>query len=121
VVDFDAAQWVVEIAASDVAFLTRPACGTWFSTRRHPAQASIGPGVWVVGEQISPGLYTAQASPGCYWERLRHFNGQPEGVIDGNLIGSSGAVFVTVDASDAGFRSNTACGTWMRASTAAAR
>jgi hypothetical protein len=121
VVDFDAAQWIVEILPTDRGFMTRPPCGTWFSTPRTFVPSSIAPGVWAVGEQIAPGLYQTTASPGCHWERLRDFTGEPGGIIAGDLIGSAGTQFVTVRADDAGFRSEAPCGTWTRAQAAARR
>ena len=111
-IDFDAAQWVVDISPSDRGFTARAPCGTWFSTPRHPMQASIPPGVWVVGAQVAPGLYQTSASPGCHWERLRHFTGEPDGVLAQDLLGSAGPQFVNIAAGDAGFRSDAACGTW---------
>ncbi len=115
-VDFDAAQWIVDILPSDRAFMTRAPCGTWFSTPRPSVASSIGPGVWIVGEQVAPGLYQTNASPGCHWQRLRHFTDEPGGVIASDLISSASTQFVTVRADDAGFRSDASCGTWTRAS-----
>jgi hypothetical protein len=34
-----------------------------------------GDGTFVVGEDINPGVYRAEASPGCYWERLSSLSG----------------------------------------------
>jgi hypothetical protein len=82
---------------------------------------SIPPGVWVVGTQVTPGLYQASVAAGCHWERLRHFNGQPDGIIASDLIASAGPQFVTIAASDAGFRSDVACDTWRPAQTARSR
>jgi hypothetical protein len=121
VINYDASQWIVDILPSDVVFETRPSCGTWFNTARHPRQDTIPSGMWIVGDQIAPGLYQTSASPGCYWERLRHFAGEPGGIIASDLIGSTGTQFVTINGSDAGFRSDPACGTWMRAQTTARR
>lgn len=115
IVNFDAAQWVVDILPADRGFLSRPACGTWSDAPAHPAQTSIPPGIWVVGVQVAPGVYQTSAAAGCYWERLRHFNGQPDAIVASDLVGAAGPQFVTVLASDAGVRSDAACGTWMRA------
>jgi hypothetical protein len=114
-IDFDAAQWVVDIRASDAIFETRPACGTWFNTQRQTLQSSIPPGVWIVGQQVTPGLYQTSAGPGCHWQRLRHFGGEPDAVIASDLVGSASVQFVTINSTDAGFRSDAACGAWVRA------
>jgi hypothetical protein len=45
---------------------------------------------------------------------LRHFGGQPDGVIASDLASATGTLFVTISAGDAGFRSDPACGTWSR-------
>jgi hypothetical protein len=116
VIDFDAAQWVADILPSDYAFMSRPACGRWFSTERQRLAGSVPAGVWIVGAQMAPGLYQSSVSAGCHWERLRNFTGQPDAVIAGDLIGSSGTHLVTIDVSDAGFRSDAPCGTWTRIS-----
>ena len=120
-VDFDAAQWVVDILPSDYSFMSRTSCGNWFSTQRQALTGSIPPGVWIVGGQVTPGMYQSSVSAGCHWERLRNFTGQPDAVIASDLIGSSGTQFVTINASDAGFRSDAPCGTWSRASSTTAR
>jgi hypothetical protein len=121
VINFDAGQWIVDILPSDNIFETRPPCGTWFNTARHPLQEKILPGMWVVGDQVAPGLYQTSAAPGCYWERLRHFRSEPDGIIASDLIGSTSLQFVTINGSDAGFRSDAACGTWSRAGSDAPR
>jgi hypothetical protein len=113
-IDYDAAQWVVDILPTDRAFMTRTQCGTWFSTARTSVPSTIAPGVWVVGEQVAPGLYQTSASAGCHWQRLRRFTGEPADVIASDVIGSNSLQFVTVAATDAGIRSDAACGTWTR-------
>lgn len=114
-IGFDGGQWIVDILPSDVAFKTLAACGIWYrESPRRGAQATISPGAWLVGTQIEPGTYRATAQPGCYWERLRDFTGEREGVIASNLVAAAGSEQVTVLASDAGFAANAACGTWTR-------
>ncbi len=41
--------------------------------------ASIAPGTHVVGAHIAPGTYVASARRGCYWERVRSFDGTSGG------------------------------------------
>ena len=113
-VGFSAAQWIVDILATDHAFKST-SCGRWFKdSPRTGAQTSIPKGMWLVGSQITPGIYTADVQPGCYWERLRDFQGTPSSVIASNLLSSSGTVQVTIVSSDVGFASNASCGTWSR-------
>ncbi len=54
-IGFNAAQWIVDIRSSDRAFKTDADCGTWYNTPRQGAQASIPPGVWLVGSQNHAG------------------------------------------------------------------
>jgi hypothetical protein len=114
-VGFDAPQWIVDILASDTAFQANSACGTWSSRARGGVQSIIPPGMWLVGTQIAPGTYRASAGGGCYWERLRNFTGGSDSVIASDLIPTNGTAFVTIDAADAGFMSEAACGSWTRA------
>jgi hypothetical protein len=116
-VSSDVLQSIVDIAASDIAFETDSDCGTWFTTPRHGHQgASIPPGTWLVGNQVSPGTYRVSASSGCYWERLRGFSGRIADVIDNEFVGNSGQQLVTILSSDVGFQTDGDCGTWTRIS-----
>lgn len=114
-VSFDAQQVVVDILSSDVAFETDADCGTWFDTPRHGSQATIPPGVWLVGPQVAPGTYTAAVQSGCYWERLRDFTGSLNGIIANDFVSSAGARFITISGTDVGFATDDDCGTWTRA------
>ncbi len=118
-VQFDAGQSIVDILSGDRAFKTDAGCGTWFQTERRGLQADITPGMWLVGRQITPGTYRASVSPGCYWERLRHFQGNFAGIIASDFIDSAGQQDVEIRASDAGFHSDGDCGTWTRVTTVA--
>ena len=111
---FAAGQWIVDILASDVAFETNAECGAWFTTMRRGWQPTIMPGLWLGGDQVSPGTYRAEADDGCYWERLRGFTGAFSELIANKLVSSAGAQFVTIDAADAGFSTSDDCGTWTR-------
>jgi hypothetical protein len=108
-------QEVVDIAFADRAFRTDPECGRWSKSRPRGAQTTIPPGRWVVGVQVNPGTYRAQAQPGCFWERLSNFSGvTSSGTIANDFIVGGGQVLVTILPGDRGFGSNSACGTWMR-------
>ena len=116
---YDGMQYIVDILGSDVAFKTDPKCGTWSDSPRHGPQSSILPGVWLVGAQIAPGTYQVSSGPGCYWERLRHFQYQGvTGVIANSFSGAARTQSITIDEKDAGFNTDANCGTWTRASSA---
>lgn len=120
-VGYDALQWVVDIAASDVAFSADADCGNWFATPRAGTQPSIRAGVWLVGSQLAPGIYQTQAGPGCYWERRRDFSGELDGIIDNEFSSAASVQTVSIAATDAGFLSDADCGTWVRVSPDDAR
>ena len=109
-------QAIVDIDRSDHAFRTNDACGRWFSTPRYPLQASIPPGYWEVGTQMTPGTYRVYANQGCYWARLRRFSGEFRDIIDNDFVDEHevGLKEVTIRASDGGFVTDDDCGTWTR-------
>ena len=117
-VTYDGMQHIVDILPSDVAFKTDPKCGTWFDSPRHGPQSSIPPGIWLVGTQIAPGTYETTPRAGCYWERLRHFQHQGLTGVIANGFGAVGKIqSVTIAPGDAGFSTDTNCGTWTRVSS----
>ena len=120
-IGYNPVQYIVDILGSDLAFEGDPECGTWFrDSPRHGAQSSIPPGVWLVGAQIAPGTYQISSGPGCYWERLRHFQHQGvSGVIANDFSSNARTQFVTISGSDAGFNNDGDCGTWTRTSSTA--
>ena len=111
-VGFDAAQSIVDIAGTDVAFQANTACGLWSDRPRSSAVGAIAAGTWIVGAQIAPGTYRTDAAPGCYWERLRDFSGTTANVIASELVAHAGPTFVNVLPGDTGFSSHGGCGTW---------
>jgi hypothetical protein len=113
---FDAAQWIVDIAGSDAGFKTDEDCGTWTMSPRGGTMSSITPGMWLVGQQVSPGTYSANASSGCYWERLSGFGNSLDDINDNDFVGSAGQVIVQIRSSDAGFDADADCGTWTKTS-----
>lgn len=116
-IGFNAGQWIVDILSSDLAFETDSECGTWNTSPRGGLQADIRPGLWLVGSQIAPGRYRTQARSGCYWERVRNFQGTLSAVIDNEFVGSAGQQIVDIRSSDAGFHNDEDCGTWTRISS----
>lgn len=117
-VGYNAAQIIVDIKSSDLAFKTDADCGTWTQTPRGGVMTSIAPGMWLVNSQVTPGTYRANAASGCYWERLRHFEGVLSGIIANNFVASAGQQLVTIAAGDVGFNTDADCGTWTRVSFA---
>lgn len=114
-VQFDAAQWIVDLSSTDAGFVTDANCNKWFTTPREGLKVTITPGMWIVGAQITPGSYrTDSSAPGCYWQRLSNFGGATEAIIANNLTNSAGPQIVTIAATDVGFSTNVQCGTWSR-------
>lgn len=100
---------LVAVAATDVAFKTQ-GCGTWRLYKAPPAPAAaFGEGDYVVNQSIVAGTYRAAGGSSCYWQRERDFSGALSGVIVNDFGTSTPAV--TIDPSDAGFRSER-CGAW---------
>jgi hypothetical protein len=114
-VNFDAAQWVVQLLATDAGFETDAACSFWYTTPRRGLESNIAAGLWVVGIQVTPGTYrTETAGVGCEWQRVSAFTGAPEAVIAGTFVNAAGPQIVTIAATDAGFSTMPECGTWVR-------
>jgi hypothetical protein len=114
-INFNAGQWIVDIAPSDRAFKTQSQCGTWFKdSPRQGAQTNITQGMWLVGSQVASGTYRANAQSGCYWERLRDFSGTLSGIIANDFVSSAGQQLVSISAGDVGFHTDDSCGTWTR-------
>jgi len=114
--DFADGQQIVTITAKDRYFKTTD-CGTWtrFVALGGVRTSIPGDGVFAVNSQLKPGTYRtsgpAAGSYGCYWEIDSDFLGGLDSIIDnGNEYGSA---YVTIDASDKGFRTS-GCATWKR-------
>lgn len=118
-VGYNAAQIIVDIASGDLAFKTDADCGTWSGNPRRGLAANISPGAWLVGSQVSPGTYSANASSGCYWERLRGFSGELSSVIANDFVSGGGRVLVTIQGGDVGFQADAECGEFTRVSSLA--
>ncbi|HJQ86317.1 MAG TPA: hypothetical protein VJ820_02480 [Propionibacteriaceae bacterium] len=68
-------------------------------------------GVWVVGEDIKPGIYrNADPGSGCYWERMRNFSGGLNSIL-ANGLATGGPIVAEILKSDKGFTSQD-CGEW---------
>jgi hypothetical protein len=74
--------------------------------------ASFSDGTFVVGNDIQPGTYrTREASPGCYYARLKGFGGTVDDIIAND--NTDYPAIVTISPTDKGFESNN-CGTWTK-------
>jgi hypothetical protein len=103
---------VVTIGSSDKGFESR-GCGLWtqdLSAITSSMDAPFGDGTFIVGTDIAPGTWRADAATDCYWTRLRGFSGGMGDVITNAL--KTGVV--TIAATDKGFASQK-CGTWTKA------
>lgn len=117
-IGYNAGQWIVDISGTDLAFETDSDCGTWFlNSPRRGFAANITPGMWVVGSQITPGVYRAAAKYGCYWERLSDFSNTLDGVLANDFVSADGSQLVEIRSTDVGFDSDDDCGTWTPVTT----
>ena len=82
--------------------------GTPTATPQLPLSA-IPDGTWLVGQEVTPGIYAAPGGEQCSWQRLSGFGGTADEVV----ASASGAVrpIVEIAATDRGF-STSNCGDW---------
>jgi hypothetical protein len=114
---FDPGQWVVDILPSDTLFESFEGCGEWSQTPGRGIDPNvIRPGMWLVRDQVPQGHYRADARPGCFWERLRNFEGTPGGVIESGSTNQPQQITVSIRSTDVGFHTNETCGRWTRVS-----
>ncbi len=111
--DFGSGFMVVTIRRHDKGFQTSH-CGRWSSnlSRVTSSMTSFGKGTFIVGTDIRPGWYRSSRVTGCYWARLRGFDGSLREII-ANGVRTRGHAVVRIRARDAGFQSR-GCGTWTR-------
>jgi hypothetical protein len=102
---------VVTIDAKDAGFKSE-GCGEWSDDINTPVTASqttFGDGIFIVGVDISPGTYRVDARNGCYWQRMKSFDGGLNSIVANDNV--KGSTIVQISPRDAGFESNQ-CGTW---------
>ena len=103
-------QFYVEVRSTDKFFEVNCKI-TPFKDLPTPAGtlSEIGPGMYLVGHDISPGTYRGKAGvdvlDSCYWARLSGLSGDFDDVIAND--NATGSYFVTVHASDVALK--TAC------------
>lgn len=113
--NFDALQEIVDIHETDALFRSTPECGDWVPVPHISAiQDNVGPGSWLVGAQIAPGTYRADADEFCYWARLQSFGGTEEEILDDGFVEAPGEVTVVIEGPDVGFFTDDECGLWTR-------
>ncbi len=100
---------VVEIYATDVGFSSE-GCGWWsYVADVLMPQTTIPDGMWLVGDEIAPGTYSAPGGEWCQWERLSGFGGEFDDVIASDLGDTRHIVEILT--TDAGFHTS-GCGEW---------
>ncbi|MYB39743.1 hypothetical protein F4X86_00390 [Candidatus Saccharibacteria bacterium] len=109
---------IVAISPSDRGFKTE-GCGKWYfeSVPVTEDRQSFRDGAFIVGADITPGLYESPVDHGCYWERLgglsrESYNGRLLGQ-DKELIAWSNDTLVEILPTDKGFISYN-CKQWSR-------
>jgi hypothetical protein len=102
---------VVTITSQDQGFESDD-CGDWTSDLSQVTESDteFDEGTYIVGTDIRPGTYEADASDGCYWARIKGFKGTLSEII-ANDFSDSGNSIVRIRESDAGFTTS-GCGTW---------
>lgn len=103
---------VVTILATDVGFESTR-CDTWTAdlSRITTSKASFDEGTYIVATDLEPGTYRSSGGEGCYWARLRNFEGDLGSIVAND--NTDGPTIVTIKSSDKGFTS-TRCGTWTK-------
>ena len=102
---------IVEIPASDAAFNSE-GCTDWVPLADAISPiSSIPDGMWLVGEEVTPGRYVAPGGETCYWARLSDFRQELDS-YKSNYFGS-GRQVIEIETSDVGFETSD-CGEWIR-------
>lgn len=102
---------VVTIKDRDAGFSSDD-CGDWTGDLSQVTESDteFDEGIYIVGTDVRPGTYSADAGDGCYWARLKGFSGQ-FGDIIANDFRDSGQSIARIRPSDTGF-STQGCGAW---------
>ena len=109
--EFVDAPAIVTIGATDAGFSSTH-CTTWTQdlSAITASQTSIPDGTFIVGTDIQAGTFrTRNASPGCYYKRLRGFSAMSADTIASDL--TDAPTVITVASTDKGFFTED-CGTW---------
>lgn len=105
---------IVEISSADARFVSER-CTSWstnISSRTKSTTSPFGPGDYLVGTEIEPGLWrNTDSSRTCEWARLSGWSGEPRHTIADGRGETTQTVAVHPD--DIGFTSDR-CGSWFR-------
>lgn len=90
-----------------------PVEGQGSAAGRADSRDGIGEGTFIVGDDITPGRYKAEAKTGvlCYWARLKDDSGEFDSIIANNA--TRGKASVTIKESDGAFETS-GCTPWVR-------
>jgi hypothetical protein len=81
-----------------------------------PTPATYADGTWKVGTEIKAGTYTTTAGDfGCYWARLKNFDGDFSSIITNGNLDSGAHGRLTVKSTDKGLELSGGC-QWRRES-----
>jgi hypothetical protein len=92
----DARQAALNVRAHDLDAREAKVTGDEASFKKNTIP---GDGEFLVGKEVTPGIYHAAASTGCYWARLSSLN--TEDIIDNNNV--DGPVTIEIGSSDKAF------------------
>ena len=77
-----------------------------------PTITTLRPGTTLIGSTAPPGRYIAQASAGCYWERLSGLGGTLAEIIANDFQPYAGPAIVDIRPTDLAFSFDADCGTF---------
>lgn len=110
--DFTVSMATVEIAAGDSAFEANVACGTWSPAPRFGTESEVfGDGTWIIGIDITPGLFRSVSTGDCLWQRLNGFGGTRDEILANEIV-SNMTITVEISPGDIGFQAEGDCGTF---------
>jgi hypothetical protein len=105
-----AAATTAEASTSAPSTTAAPETTTTAAATTTTAAPTFSDGLFVVGTDIPPGVYQAEGSDQCHWERLRSADGAPGSVIAERS--GRGQTIVTIADTDAAFRTE-GCGAFV--------
>ena len=105
---------VVTISKTDKGFESN-GCGEWSSdlSRVTASKTRLDTdGTFIVGTDLSAGVWKSTGGDYCYWARVKGFGGTLNDILaNNNVLG--GSTIVTIKSTDKGFITR-GCGSWVR-------